>query len=131
MDPELVTHKTMDYITSNPFFLTRYMTPNKTLMFRFSFSDEVKQSIVKPFLEGKYSKIDREYMRAHFNKYVSETSGQFSTNWMILNKHPQLRKYWEEQIGTTLSQDAEVWSKPEKHDEIYNYETDTTNEQHA
>jgi hypothetical protein len=130
MDPELVTNKTMDYITSNPFFLTRYMTPKSTLMFRFSLSPGARENIVKPFLDGKYSKIDRDYVKEHFNKLVSGGS-QLSTNWMILNKHESLRKYWEEQIGTTLPQDAEVWSRPEKIDEIYNYETDTTNEQRA
>ena len=36
--------------------------------------------------------------------------------------HKSLRKFWEDQIGVPLPPDAEVWSKPRKEDEIYNYE---------
>jgi hypothetical protein len=130
MDPELVTNKSFDYIVNNPNFINRYMTSNSTLMFKFGFDEKAVEKIVKPFIEGKYSLIDRDYAKEHFNKLVVG-GNQLSTNWMILNKHEYLKKYWEEQIGMKLPDDAEVWSRPEKHDEIYDYETNTTDEQHA
>lgn len=40
---------------------------------------------------------------------------------MILNKDPQLREYWEQTLDAVLPEDAEVWSRPEKEEEVKNY----------
>lgn len=52
---------------------------------------------------------------------------------MVLNKHESLKQYWEEQIQSSLPDDAEVWFKPEMKDEIYKFnitndDTNTTSE---
>lgn len=81
-----------------------------------------------PFLNGSYSKIDRDYVAANFSKFIPGTN-RLSVNWMVLNKHDSLKKYWEERIEMELPEGAEVWFKAEKVNEIYKYpknETDTT-----
>lgn len=40
---------------------------------------------------------------------------------MILNKHPHIKKEWEDIIGVEIPEDAEVWSRPTKNEEVYNY----------
>ena len=43
---------------------------------------------------------------------------------MILDKSEYLRKYWLDLLGQPLPEGAEVWSKPEKEYEVYNFNKD-------
>ena len=82
----------------------------------------VKEEIVDPFLKGKYSEIDRTYVRSHFKQVIMNGyEGIFSKNWMVLNKSPHLKREWESILGVELPEDAEVWSRPTKNEEVYNY----------
>lgn len=40
---------------------------------------------------------------------------------MVFDRSAHLKYYWESVLNTTLPDDAEVWSKPEKESEIYEY----------
>lgn len=93
------------------------------LLLEFEVTENNYNTIVKPFLDGKYSKICREYVRRNFNEVVKGTNGKpdLSNNYKVLTKHPDLRKYWEGRIGVEFTEDMEVWSRPEKEDEIYGY----------
>ena len=75
---------------------------------------EVEKEIVEPFLKGKYSQISRDYAKTLFAKS--------SPNYRILHKDKLIKRYWEKLLSTTLPKDAEVWSRPEKEDEILGYE---------
>lgn len=93
------------------------------LMFVFDLS-EWREKVVLPFLDGKYSQIDRDYVKKYFPEkiYQGGVLAQ-SVNYKILTKHEDLRYYWEAIIDTSLPEDAEVWSKPELTDEVFNYGT--------
>lgn len=41
---------------------------------------------------------------------------------MVCNRSEKLKEMWEEYLNVTFSYDAEVWSKPERENEIINYE---------
>jgi hypothetical protein len=93
-------------------------TPNSThMLFGFKIGDNNYETIVKPFIQGKYSQIDRSYVDTHFTKYTSK--GEISVNWRILHKDVALKVYWENRIDVTLPDDAEVWSKIKEEDEIF------------
>lgn len=86
-----------------------------------------QRKIVDPFLQGKYSEIDRDYVNKYFTKYINEN---ISLNWRILHKDENwdrpanlmsLRDYWYSRIGIEIPKDAEVWSRPKQEDEIYRY----------
>lgn len=49
-----------------------------TVMFIFKLTDEQKMGVVYPFLEGKYSKIDRSYVKDNFTQFTGV--GTLSTN---------------------------------------------------
>lgn len=89
------------------------------VMLVFSIPEDLGNKVVQPLLDGKYSQIDRKYVNKHFSKYTEQ--GLPSSNWMILHKSDVLRKYWEDRIGVSLPEDAEVWDAPTKKTEIYGY----------
>lgn len=93
-------------------------------MLLIEFPEDYKQTIVQPFLEGKYSKINRQYVNQYYKPFTMNEHGEriMSRNWMILHKHDDLRKEWENILDMNLPDDAEVWSRPTKYEEVYNFE---------
>lgn len=82
----------------------------------------------KKFLEGKYSKFS-ENAKSLFPKFVeiikfNQKLGmhvkieQISLPWMIINKDKSLKSYWKKRIGIELSEEDEVWEKPNLEKEI-------------
>lgn len=90
------------------------------LIFKFEIKEDDYYTVVMPFLHGQYSKICRQYVVKNFVRTIPETK-KVSNNWKVLTKSPDLRKYWEGRIGVEFTEDMEVWSRPEKEDEIYGY----------
>lgn len=115
-------------LRKHPQYITELDTEEGTLIFVYKLTRFQKSEIIKPFLEGKYSEINRDYVKAHFTR---EVNGNYSMNWRILHKDAvslpahvepkSLRDYWQSRIGIPLPPNAEVWSKPEKADEIWGY----------
>ncbi|TXG82644.1 MAG: hypothetical protein E6R13_04660 [Spirochaetes bacterium] len=105
-------------------FMTVYLN-EQDLVFKFSISDDFKVQVMDPFKNGQYSKIDRNYVKTYFSQYVTDRSQRIKTsmNWQILTKDDELKKYWEKRIGVTFTEDMEVWSRPEKEEEIYGYQS--------
>ena len=104
-------------------FITVYLN-GEDLVFKFSISDDFKVQVMRPFINGQYSKIDKNYVKTYFSSYVfHETGTKPSVNWQILTKDAELKKYWENKIGVTFIEDMEVWSRPEKKEEIYGYQS--------
>ena len=101
---------------------------DNSIIFILKFTDKQRETIVNPFKEGKYSKIDRNYVAKYFPKYNRE--GRVSNNWRILMKDEwdrpnyiiSLRDYWEGRIGIPIPVDAEVWDRPMKREEVRGYE---------
>lgn len=113
-------------LLAHPQYHDCYDPSKKHVMFIFKLTDKQKERIVNPFLKGAYSKIDSDYVKAHFHKYSQ--NGQLSSNWRILHKDPLLRQEWEKLIGTSLPKDAEVWPRPEKAEDIYKYKNNESTE---
>lgn len=87
-------------------------------MYKIEFFPKYKDTVVSPFMEGKYSKIDQNYVNRFFSPYVFNGEELVpSYNYMILTKSPILKQMWEDAIGVELDEEAEVWSKPEIDDE--------------
>lgn len=120
-DPTKVNDLQLTALRSSKQLVYEYTPEEGGIMFVMKIPPKYKKDVIEPFLKGEYSKIDKEYVNAHFKS--STINGSYSTNWLILNKDKSLRKFWEDQIGLPLPPDAEVWSRPRKEDEIYNYES--------
>lgn len=92
----------------------------------FKFTPEQQETIVNPFILGKYSEIDRAYVAKNFKK--TSGTGKISTNWQILTKDKALREHWERELNVTpyirisIPEEAEVWSRVKKEHEILGYE---------
>lgn len=136
LDPQEVSKPIGSALRNHPQFKEEFHE-DEFVFFVFDLTETQKQNIVEPFLEGKYSKIDREYVARSFPKYTAV--GTISTNWRILvrddwekpNNILPLKDYWEGKINNpehkkyglsvSIPDDAEVWSRPLKKDEVYGY----------
>ncbi len=99
-------------------YKTEYDPEPGSTMVVLKFSQTEKDTIVKPFCNGQYSKFPYQYKNAKFKKI--NPSGEVSTNWRIVNRDPILIEYWRSR-GVEIPKEQEYWSKPEKHDEIYGF----------
>lgn len=125
----------MENLRVHPMYVRDYYTEEGNQIIIFKFTPEQREKIIKPFLEGKYSEIDREYVNKYFRR--NAPSGKISTNWQILNKAPALRKHWERELNVTpyirisIPEEAEVWSKVKKEHEILNYKEDKSHKKRS
>lgn len=95
--------------------------PNKVHIV-FNVPEKYKETVITPFLAGKYSQIDRNYVNAYFPRKILSSMGWMpSVNYQILSKDPILLHYWKEERDIDIPIGSEVWSKPEKKDEIYGF----------
>lgn len=107
----------VNFLTSHTAFKTTYSPKDGLQMFVFSYDPEQIEGVVKPFLRGAFSKIDRAYVERYFPAVASHHN---YTTRKVLDRHPDYKEYWERRIGVELPSDAEVWSKPEIKDETFN-----------
>jgi hypothetical protein len=116
-----------EQLQAKPQFEAKYESTTrdgKAVVYVFTIPQNLQEKVVKPFLEGAYSKVDRTYVEEHFPDTLGSRLKQ---NRMIFDKHPAFRKYWEDRIGTPLPDDAEVWSRPKVNEEVWKaYTTSTT-----
>lgn len=98
-------------------FQSTYLVNENHTAIVYKIKADEQEKIVKPFIQGKYSQIDRGYVEKHFTPKGIKTN---SVNYQILTKSPALKKYWENLLEVTLDDDVEVWFKPEYEDEVLN-----------
>ena len=108
-----------EYLMSHSLFETVHTPKEGLTSFVFKLPEESKETVVKPFLEGKYSQVDRTYVEEQFPLTPGH---RLYANRLTFDKDPALRDYWKEKIGVDLPENAEVWSKPQKKKEIYGYQ---------
>lgn len=121
-DSKILSKSLVEKLKQSPRYVSHYRTSDDTILFKMNLSEAEKQTIVQPLLSGNFSKVDRTFVNQNFPKivYNSQTrQNELSSNLMILNKDPYLKIYWEKRINVKLPEDAEVWSKPLKENEIY------------
>jgi hypothetical protein len=88
----------------------------------------MQKKVVKPFLESKYSKIDKKYINQNYNEWIrSHSTGEVvrSKLYQVLTKSEILKKELEDFLDVKISDDAELASKINLTKEIYNYQNDT------
>lgn len=71
-------------LRDHPEYRDDFYTDDGQFMMVFKVPFKYKESVVQPFLKGKYSQIDREYVAKYFPKYAGP--GMISSNWLILHK---------------------------------------------
>jgi hypothetical protein len=102
-------------------YISSYFT-DTVLIVKYSIPEEYKESVVGKFIEGKYSEIDRKYVSENFQEFIRANFGvKSSYKYLVLTKSDNLRNYWEDRLGVTLPENAEVWSRAEKEDEMLHY----------
>jgi hypothetical protein len=114
---ELLSEDLKVKLEAHPQFVTTYQPTDGKSMFVYKFDEQTKKTVVKQVMEGKYSEVNRDYVESNYPL----SSSKLVTNRMVFDKHERLKHMWEERIGTALPDNAEVWSKPRKQDEMYRY----------
>jgi hypothetical protein len=95
-----------------------YNPTEDVFVYVFNITDAQHESVVKPFLEGKYSEVDRTYVEKYF---PSVPSHHLYTNRLIFDKDDKVKRMWEKKLDVELPKGAEVWSKPQPKNEIYGF----------
>jgi hypothetical protein len=99
-------------------FVESYSPVDGDTLYAFKLSEDEQQKLVKPFVEGRYSKIDRDYVEKFFPNVPHH---RLYGNRLVLDKSPRLKEAIEDELGVTLPDNAEVWSKPKLEYELYGY----------
>lgn len=107
------------YLRASSRFVEAYSPKDGDTLYVFTVSETELEKVVKPFMAGKYSKIDRDYVVRHF---PNDPGHRYYGNRLVLDKSPVLRKLIERELDATLPKGAEVWSKPDLKKEVYAYE---------
>ena len=114
-----------EVLRNHPNFMEEYDPCEGHVIIRFKLNDKWKH-IKKELMTGKYSQIDREYVKEFYNAKVVVGEDMYgnllfkdSANYQILTKSPVLRGRWEERLGVTFKEDYEVCSKLVLEKEIY------------
>lgn len=97
---------------TSPTSYTSSIKSSSGTVFRYEFTEEQKQKIVAPFLQGKYSQIDEEYVKANFQSERKRNA------LMVIQKAEELRLYWLRR-GVEIEKGREVWSRPDPMSETY------------
>ena len=111
---------------NNPLFVDTYSPKDDYITYVFKIKEEDQQKVVKPFLEGKYSEVDREYVEKNF---PLDRTHRLYANRLVFDKSIVMKNLTEKKIGMELPKEAEVWSRPLEKNEIYGeyYELNDTN----
>lgn len=83
-------------------FITSFVEDDQEI---FEFELPHAPSIIKPFLQGKFSEMDKSYIHKHF--------GPTSMVRKVVEKDLGLKRYWEDRIGSSIG-DQEVWTIPKR-----------------
>lgn len=96
---------------------------SEIIVFIFSMGEDFRETVVRPFLAGKYSQIDREFVKTYHPVFTQEDQFSYSKNpaRMALDKSPELKQYWEDELKVIVEDGAELWSIPDKSQEILDY----------
>ena len=114
-----VASTTSDTLTSLPNYVTTLSNPEKgDLVFVYSVADEDYNKVVKPFVDGEYSAVDRGYVDRYFPR---NPASPLWKNRLILDKDPRIVTYWKTR-GVEVPEGAEVWDKVKEAKETYTYD---------
>lgn len=105
-----------DYLENLKFFETSYDPDKLHTIYCFKIPKE-GLDVYNKFLKGKYSEFTQDY-KVHIFKFhnIKDPTHRVA---QVLFKHPDLREEWEDKLGVTISEDAEVSSPPNVDLETY------------
>lgn len=83
------SERLLSLIRNNSLYRTEIHLEN-TILIVFNIPHKLKENVVIPILEGKYSKVDRMYVNKYFSQYRG--NGAISNNWRILHKDVTLKR---------------------------------------
>lgn len=96
------------------------------VLLQFSIDEQIRESVVKPFLEGKYSEVDRDFVAENhpvYSVYPTLTdNGELSFTYRVFIRCKQLRQDIINEFGVPLEENAEVFSSPDKEEEIFQFQ---------
>ena len=83
----------------------------------------IYQNIVKPFKQGKYSAIDKNYVKHCVPQFIN---GKLSKRWKIFYKDKSIIEELAKELGYKTEEEANKWiveveDKPYAEDEIFRY----------
>jgi hypothetical protein len=77
----------------------------------------------KKIWKGKYSSTSEKYKTLVPSLVQWRENGvpkkQMSIQHMIMNKYAPLKEFWEDEFGTVLDDDQELWAKPTREKETF------------
>lgn len=109
------------YIIQHPKFVKYVEEDDRHLLVQFQLTEHEKKHIIQPFIEGKYSQIDKEYVNSNYSQHVKLHNGIVVSDvcYYVLTKADILKEYMESYLGTTLPEGAELASIPDKIYEVF------------
>lgn len=110
--------KLSEYLRNAPSFVEAYEPHEGYTMFVFALPESLRESFINPVLAGKYSEADRTVVELYFPKDPNHAR---YGNRLVFDKSDLWRTDWENRIGISLPEGAEVWSKATKETENYGY----------
>lgn len=121
-DKDLLPYSRLNELETHKDVVERVIVGD-TIIFIFNLNEDFKTKVIKPFIEGKYSNIDRKFVEATHPVYISEDTLSYGKNKvrLVLDKSDELKQEWEELLDAKLPENAEVWSIPSKETEILDY----------
>ena len=113
------------HLQSSPTFVEDYEPQKGKRIFVFRLPEEVKEAYTFKILGGKYSEADRKVVDRLF---PNDPHHSHYGNRLILEKSDVWKKQLEKEIGVSLADGAEVYSKPFPRNEVYGYYEDNSTE---
>jgi hypothetical protein len=99
------------HVESLPIFLETYDVKPGFVMHVLAVPKELEKDY-ESFLKGEYSEFQQTYKRKfRFG----------STEFKVVNQHPELREYWQRRTGREYSDTDELWAKWKPEENIYRY----------
>jgi len=98
-----------NHIVNLPIYLETYDVKPGFVMHVLAVPKELEKDY-ESFLKGEYSKFQQAYKR----KFKFGT-----TEFKVVNQHPELREYWQMRTGKKYNESAELWAKWKPEENIY------------
>lgn len=119
-----LSERVSSLLMSSTLYVTSLCPKEGELLFVFKVPDETYRKVFQPFIKGKYSEVDRSYVELHF---PNDPASKLYGNRLVFDKSPIMRAKWEEALDVTLPDEAEVWSKPKRENEYYEFNQERQN----
>lgn len=107
----------VEHLQKHPSFVESYKPNEVSILFVFRLPKNASKYTAS-ILAGKYSEADRTIV----DKYMPKDPSHFRYgNRLVIERDQRWRDYWEERIGTSLPEGAEVYPRPLPKKELYGY----------